>query len=923
MRVAEAADAAHGIGRKDIEQILSRFRALNRQRLNRIHQGVQAWQRIVVELLPLLYHVNHPLLPGFVHSDAPCGIAGYLPDNQALRAARSLSKGFTWKKRAYRRFPLNGLYLMGSIGSIGQSHGSDLDVWLCHQPELGHEQLALLREKATAIENWAGGLGLEMHTFLIDPSRFRHGQRDALSNESSGSTQPLLLLEEFYRSAVWLAGHYPLWWLVAPQHEQDYAGYTQWLIERRFIQPGDWLDLGGLEEISAAEFFGAAQWQLYKGIASPYKSVLKLLLIEAFADDFPRVEWLAQGIKRALWNDETDADALDPYLQMYRRIEHYLASEPNRARLDLIRRCLYIKADVKLSESGEPRDWRGQAWRRLCDEWGWRDSEIRHIDAHREWKADRVQHEMRQLVAELTRSYRLLQHFAASQGAAELCETAEFNLLGKKLRTAFEQRPGKIERLNPNISADLSEPRLSLRRTADGDAWLLYRDPPEAEDMPPGSPLKAAPRILELLLWCRANHLVTASTQLDLGDDESEIDADEARAILASLARMRFIDAGGAEIEALARPPRIEGCALLINTGRDPLARLTERGLQLTSNRADPLSFGAARDNLVLDIDCIQHNSWGELQVAHHEGHEGLLDLLCEYLRSRQPECRAVAAWSHSSPRGGQIAKRVAELFEQLGDRDEACWRHVVRIGAMPCVIQADNGRYRWQCHASEEELLDALQIPLRQSCITRFDSEYGNDTPLAYIFSRHQAERLQLFYQQHGDAFEYWLLDEYGALFHHLQQDAGEQHFVTHQRRFLDNLMLRRQLATGRTRLDLAPSIHKLWYKRGDWRIQRCDIMAENLCVDFLPLELLSANDENRHLQLLFDQHIFDSIVLGDDFYPSVARAVLAARRHAEPYPIYLTGVVNNQVNEVADTIPLMHQKIRIERRLNQAVGA
>ncbi len=911
------AEATQGIGRKEITRILGQVRNLNRQRLQRIHDGIQPWQRIVVELLPLLYHVNHPLLPGFVGSEAPCGLADYRPSHDSLHAARSLSKSFTWKKRAYRSYPLTGLYLMGSIGSIGQSNESDLDVWLCHRPELNRKQRAHLRAKAAAIESWAAGLGLEMHTFLIDPSRFRDGQRDALSNESSGATQPLLLLEEFYRSAVWLAGHFPLWWLIAPEHENDYRRHARWLIEQRFVDAREWLDLGGLEHIDAAEFFGAAQWQLYKGLASPYKSVLKLLLIETFSADFPRIDWLALDIKRAIWRGHSDADYLDPYLLMYRRIEAHLQRLNETTRLELIRRCLYIKADIRLGNEHEREDWRTAAWHALCAEWGWRDSEIRHIDAHREWKADQVQHETRLLIDELSRGYRQLRDFARRHGAAELCESSEFELLGKKLRTAFETRAGKIERLNPRISEDLSEPRLALRHHEE-QGWLLYRNPPGGDERPPGSPLKAAPQVLELLLWCRANHVCTPATQWDL--DET-LNASETRALLASLARMTFIDRRDTDIEALARPPLIEGCALLVNVGLDPLAHLTERGLQLTSDRCDPLGFGSTRINLVHTIDCIQSNSWGELLVTRHEGAQGLLGLLCDFLGARAPNVGPVRAWSHSSPRGAAIARRVEALFQQLATLQAPRWRHVLRIAERIHIVHHDQGDYRWTEQADLDELIDALGAPLPGPCQTFFDTEFGDETPLPFIHAHQREEQLQLFYQDHGDCFEYWLLDERGALFHGTQWDIAEQHFVTHQRRFLDNLTLRRQLDSGRTRLDLAPGIHKLRRDRGQWRATRCDVMAENLAVDFLPLELLGINEENQHLQLLFDRRIYDSIALGDDFYPAVTRAVLAARRARESYPIYLTGIAKNPSDRLPDTIELMRRKTRIERRLNQAL--
>ena len=48
---------------------------------------------------------------------------------------------------------------------------------------------------------------------------------------SSGSTQHNLLLEEFYRTSILVAGRYPMWWVVPPQFEKNYDEFIQWLQE--------------------------------------------------------------------------------------------------------------------------------------------------------------------------------------------------------------------------------------------------------------------------------------------------------------------------------------------------------------------------------------------------------------------------------------------------------------------------------------------------------------------------------------------------------------------------------------------------------------------------------------------------------------------------------------------------------------------
>src|SRR3546814_3873358 len=110
---------------------------------------------------------------------------------------------------------------------------------------------------------------------------------------SSDLTQHYLLLDEFYRTAIWLAGCTPIWWLVPVYEEENYEQYTHTLISKRFIRADETLNLGHLAYIPPGEFIGAGLWQLFKGIESPYKSVLKLLLIEVYASEHPNVRCLS------------------------------------------------------------------------------------------------------------------------------------------------------------------------------------------------------------------------------------------------------------------------------------------------------------------------------------------------------------------------------------------------------------------------------------------------------------------------------------------------------------------------------------------------------------------------------------------------------------------------------------------------------
>ncbi len=68
--------------------------------------------------------------------------------------------------------------------------------------------------------------GVEANFFIMNEERFRHNHSEALSGETCGSSQHLLLLDELYRSAVRLAGKRLLWQIVPPEMEECYDEYV-------------------------------------------------------------------------------------------------------------------------------------------------------------------------------------------------------------------------------------------------------------------------------------------------------------------------------------------------------------------------------------------------------------------------------------------------------------------------------------------------------------------------------------------------------------------------------------------------------------------------------------------------------------------------------------------------------------------------
>ena len=396
-----------GTGRQVLQQLRGRFLSVNQGRLARAMEGLAPRQQALLNLLALFFHINHPLLPGYVSACTPAGVSGYEPDATTLAAARHLIRDFSCSMgNSCPSQPIHGLFLMGSLGTLAQTDQSDMDVWICLAPDLSDAAVSALRKKCRRLEAWATSQGCEAHFFLIDAQ---------LRNDEGDEPRQRLLLDEFYRTAIWLAGRTPLWWWVPVHEEARYAEFAGGLLDVRAVGRNETIDLGHLAHIAPGEFLGAGLWQLFKGIESPYKSLLKLLLIEVYASEHPQVNCLSLDFKQSVYANQLDLDELDPYVVVYRRIERYLKGRAELQRLELVRRSLYLKVGHKLSNGDTGMQWQRRLLKRLTREWGWDEQHLAMLDNRSQWQAQQISHERRALARELSVSYRSLRQFACDE----------------------------------------------------------------------------------------------------------------------------------------------------------------------------------------------------------------------------------------------------------------------------------------------------------------------------------------------------------------------------------------------------------------------------------------------------------------------------------------------------------------------------
>lgn len=940
-------DIDDGIDRKVLAQLRARFLKINQGRLQRAVEALSTRQQLVLKLLPLLLHVNHPLLPGYVSASTPAGLSGFEPDDESLAEVQRLTRSFVYKpRRGQGSAPLHGLFLMGSLGTVAQAEQSDMDLWLCHSPDLTAQQLQDLRKKCDQLESWAATLGAEVHVFLVDPQRFTQGAREAqLTSDDCGTTQHYLLLDEFYRTAIWLGGRTPIWWLVPVYEEARYQDYCRILLSKRFVRAEDVLDLGHLACIPPEEFIGAGMWQLYKGIESPYKSALKLLLTEVYASEHPKVECLALRFKQAVFEGRLDLDELDPYIVVYRRLEEYLSARGDLERLELIRRCLYLKVNKKISRPptrGRAKSWQRLLLERLTGEWGWQNRQLSVLDSRSQWKVRQVAAERRVLVNELTYSYRFLSQFARSAQAGSSLNNRDLSVLGRRLYAAFERKAGKVEFINPGIAPDLAEDTLTLVQYPSPEAqgehlWALFNGSLGAQEWADFAPLKRSRELIELLAWCHRNGVIDSSTRLSLHPGSSDLTEYELSNLIGSLQQSFPLPLQAVEEAALLRASIPSQVLLLVNVGVDPLKQHSQMNVHMTSGRTDALGYSGVRENLVLTLDQVVLNSWNELQVSRYDGQDALLDCLRDLLNSLPvggPHPRVVVR-CYCRNRAQPIAERVEELLRDLLEiyAEGRQSRYLVQVRQHYHVLQLTPGQVSHAALGDLPALLDHLGSEQALYSPLSLDRHALDGDDLALILPMGRPQCIQVFYRLHetsGEA-ELTLLDERNALWRRRLPFRDEQSLLTPLHRFLQSLLYRRNAILPLDGKDSEAPLEILYYQllpdaplRAQ-RLERRPAPEAQVSHPFYDVQAIvePGDGRQRHVTLYCNHREFSELEYGRELYRAVAQHILAQRAGGERYPCYITDLDLSAVlaGQQAQTVHYLRYKSGLEDALNMAL--
>jgi adenylate cyclase class 1 len=561
--------------------------------------------RLIFIIIPRLLHVHQKGLPGYIAGDVPCGIYNFTVSREIQVASEKLFPDIIINRKESLTPIIQTIFLMGSSGSIAQTSYSDLDyTLLIHKNSISRTERNLLNRKLKSIEKWAWkSYQLEIHFFINEIEDFRKNIYGDSDSESTGSALAKLLKEEMYRTSVIVAGKIPLWWIV-PKETSD-SQYTEIHnrinSHRTLLLRDEFIDMGNVDKISQEEFFGGSIWTLIKSFRSPFKTLMKMGLLEEYMFKDSKSNLLCHEIKSKVFKRDS-FEAIDPYINLFERVETYFLENKTENEVDALRTAFYLKVGTQVNE---------------------------HDLQHGTTDPKKAILRMNKI---LINSYKNISEKGKSlESKNSLISRKDTHLLGRKLFSFYRKANNKIENLFALVDGATFEKELTFlhhqNNPKDRGSWYLIRGKTRLflEQINKEDIIKQAPNPLFLIAFAAFNNLFDIKTSVLIRCEKQTIRDRDLHNLLIKLSSfLANIDiANISNIELLAEA-RIKQLFLIIDFGYSlprKIAVGNDDSGQIIPEETESISKNLEK---IRSITSIYRTSWGELFSKSFSGAECL-----------------------------------------------------------------------------------------------------------------------------------------------------------------------------------------------------------------------------------------------------------------------------------------------------------
>jgi len=730
----------------DDAQIIDKFQALNRERIERLGSLFPVKHQNLLHFLPLLFQLNSNSLPGYINLETPVGIVDYRPNKQALDTAKSHHKGFSYTRRALHRYPIRALYLINKNGILNYNSNEALELWLIYAQPVSEAQQTLLSQKSAAIATWSQIEGIPLKIRLFD---------EAELSSASLTGYDLNLL---YSSGLLLAGNAPSWW------REDAADGNALRYTKESI------DFGVIPPLSKQVLVDLAASHIEQSLDQGMESCLDLLYFDCLLENNTKADSLSHTLKQAIIDGETDPMLLDIKLLKYKLLSQY-TSDP--AILSLAQQSLYLRSTESLSRNIEhvAYPWRRKFIEDQFKEWRWQDNTAKQLDQI--WQLHyRESLPLLQLVS--TQLAVSLAKLAAFSKKHKLEASPLQRQLEQKFEVLFNEQADTLNQLPPALSTRQEEEYAYLYRKKQSNNWCID-DRPLAISK---TPLYQHNSLLNVLAWAVNNHLISKATRLKIADKNHSIKPNIIVELVHYLLRSPLSNkAVSLSLEHYQESEQIKHVLLFANIDHQSNDSLSQHGLEISSLSGDPFNYANKKQNLIGNIEGLIHSDWDQWHYFTFTGDDCLLQMLTAIIHWQPTKLSATTAscWCHYGNHGLSISNRIESSYQQVLNHYIAHPNN----GEYLVSLAGDLHQLKWQSNlcdlvplAKNSSVLQHLARSRMEFYPSIIDPMLDEDGLLTTILSYQVANQINVFILTVDSQLTIYILDDLGSLF--TQQFSG-----------------------------------------------------------------------------------------------------------------------------------------------------
>ena len=413
-----------------------------------------------------------------------------------------------------------------------------------------------------------------------------------------------------------------------------------WVEGEAPLDAAEWFDFGSVVKSSPTEYFGSGLWLLYKGIDSPFKVVLKILLMEAYSSSYPNTRLLSSELKDYMLSHDGYSLDLDSYYLMYLKVSQYLQEAGGGERLELMRKCFYLKLFMGLNHySASHRDdyeFKRELLDKLSTRWGWKREFLTELENVASWKMNQARGFNREVFNTLLESYLALLRFSVRHGIEYAITSDDAGVLSRKLYAAFDRYPGKILVMHTSLFHNLEERHLTFicpsPHSLCRKGWHLYTAADYNIDLLNQRVTYIGTRLSEVVAWACFNGMMTLRTKIHVAGSSKVVTPAKIKQLSSDITRVLGSSMNHVSEQSMQSGFRLKSCVVVVNLEEDNTGLLNSQVLDL--DYGSTLCCGHQRLCLVGSVDLIVVNTWGEaLTISLPSGEEGVVELLATLLR--------------------------------------------------------------------------------------------------------------------------------------------------------------------------------------------------------------------------------------------------------------------------------------------------